>query len=172
MEKNSLWKKGNQIFRLLEAHDGKLLVIDCMKRTMPKWVTQETFQDFQAISEEELLEVTGMALCGPDLKDTAEKKLMHEHFTMIAGILPFLAAEKERSHMISVMADRYGVSKQTVRGYLCLYLVNQDMSVFAPKPRAVSRELTMDEKNMRWALNKFYYHYISINQKRKGAYEE
>ena len=48
------------------------------------------------------------------------------------------------------------VSKQTIRHYLCLYLVYQDISVLAPKQKK-EKELSKDEKNMRWALNKFFY---------------
>lgn len=48
------------------------------------------------------------------------------------------------------------VSKQTIRHYLRLYLVYQDISVLAPKQKK-EKELSKDEKNMRWALNKFFY---------------
>ena len=49
------------------------------------------------------------------------------------------------------------MSKQTIRNYLCLYLTYQNKAVFAPKQRAQDTELSQDEKNMRWALNKFFY---------------
>ena len=46
----------------------------------------------------------------------------------------------------------------TVRNYLCQYLAYQDISALLPKEReTVERELTVDEKNIRWALNKFYF---------------
>ena len=47
-------------------------------------------------------------------------------------------------------------SKQTIRKYLCLYLVYQNIAALAPAPK-VEKELSQDEKNMRWALNKFFY---------------
>ena len=47
---------------------------------------------------------------------------------------------------------------QTVRHYLCQYLVYQSISALVPKERTVSeRGLTKDEKNFRWALNKYYF---------------
>ena len=58
--------------------------------------------------------------------------------------------------MIKNISEEMYVSKQTIRHYLCLYLVYQDISVLAPKQKK-EKELSKDEKNMRWALNKFFY---------------
>ena len=62
-----------------------------------------------------------------------------------------------RTEKINEASATYNLSKQTVRNYLCLYLVYQNKAVFAPKQRAQDTELSQDEKNMRWALNKFFY---------------
>lgn len=40
--------------------------------------------------------------------------------------------------------------------YLCLYLVYQDISALAPKAKE-EKELTDDEKKMRYAINKYYF---------------
>jgi len=48
------------------------------------------------------------------------------------------------------------MSKQSIRSFLCSYLVYQDVAVLAPK-QSKEKELTEDQKNMRWALNKFFY---------------
>lgn len=76
---------------------------------------------------------------------------------MIAPILPFVSDDRVRSKVISSTATEHGVSKQTVRNYLCLYLAYMDMTVLAPKKKSDDTELTQDKKNMRWALNKFFY---------------
>ncbi|XCP85807.1 Mu transposase C-terminal domain-containing protein [Roseburia hominis] len=165
MKKNSLLKQvipetGDaiqpEILRVLELTDEEVLVIGCRKRTMPGWWKRITLQDYESMTEEELWELTGIRPRGLDSLTAEENRFVHEHFTLIAGILPFIADEKERSRMVASVAKMYHVSKQTVRYYLCLYLVYQDMSVLAPKRKAVA-ELSDDEKNMRWALNKFYY---------------
>ena len=67
--------------------------------------------------------------------------------------------------MTSSIAEIKGVSKQTIRNYLWLYLVYQDIAALAPKQKCEDRPLTQDEKNMRWALNKFFYtrHKNSLN---------
>ena len=89
--------------------------------------------------------------------DSNSKRIMHERFTMIAGILPFVSDEKSRNEMISKVSEQKNVSKQTIRKYLCLYLVYQDISILAPPQKENKRDLTQDEKNIRWALNKFFY---------------
>ena len=82
---------------------------------------------------------------------------MHERYTMIAPIVSFISDDKMRSKLICSIAEEHNVSKQTVRNYLCLYLSYMDISALAPKKRKDERELTQDEKYMRWALNKFFY---------------
>lgn len=47
---------------------------------------------------------------------------MHKRFTAVAGILPFLSNERERSRMVAAAAKQLNVSKHTVRNYLCLYM--------------------------------------------------
>ena len=63
-----------------------------------------------------------------------------------------------RSHLIASMAAEHGVSKQTVRSHLCMYLAYMDIASLAPRKQQYDDgELTQDEKNIRWALNKFFY---------------
>lgn len=92
-----------------------------------------------------------------DLKPK-QRCVAHERFTVIAGILPFLDDDGMRATVIRKVAGMHGISVQTVRKYLCQYLVYQSISALIPKERAVpERGLTKDEKNFRWALNKFYF---------------
>ena len=95
----------------------------------------------------------------PDIEslDASSKKFMHKHFTMIAGILPFVGDEKQRSFLIDAISKEMNIGKQTIRKTLCLYLVYQNIAVLTPKQKNYERELTTDEKNIRWALNKFFY---------------
>ena len=54
MKKNDLLKKDDNIIRVLEIKDDKALVIDCIKRTMPKWVEIDTLNNFAYLSENQL----------------------------------------------------------------------------------------------------------------------
>ena len=145
--KNSLMKKDESIIRILDVKDDKVFVIDCIKLTMPDWYEKSAFDGFEKCPEEVISEP----------KDLNSKRIMHERFTLIAGILPFVSDKKMRNEMISKIAEQSNISKQTLRKYLCLYLAYQDIAVLAPNKKKLEKELTLDEKNMRWALNKFFY---------------
>ncbi len=147
-----LLKNDNQIIRVLQTQDDQFLIIDCIKRTMPCWVDKSDLSNFVECSINELYEQTNMIL---DRKLTAEEqRIAQERFTMVAGALPFIGNEQKRSQMIDLLAEQ--CSKQTIRKYLCTYLTYQEIAALAPQPRA-EKKLTQDEKNMRWALNKFFY---------------
>ena len=155
-----LLKNENQIIRVLKSHGDKALVIDCIKRTMPKWVDDNSLSNYDDCSEDEMYERTDYPF-GRELTPK-EERIAQERFTMISGVLPFIGNEQKRSQMIDFLAEHQ--SKQTIRKYLCLYLVYQNIDALAPPPRT-EKELNQDEKNMRWALNKFFYtkHKNSLN---------
>ena len=156
MKKNDLIKSSGSIFRVLERKGDKAFVIDCVKRTMPRWTEWSSLYGYESCTEEELLNTTGMNIPGIDELDAKSKRFIREHFTLIAPILPFVSDEKRRSILIRRIAEERSVSKQTIRSYLCLYLTYQDEEVFCPKQKK-DRELNEDEKKMRWGLNRFYY---------------
>lgn len=148
-----LQKIDNQIIRVLKEKGEKVFLIDCLKRTMPVWIYKSEISDYVDCEESVLYELGNMA---PRDLNGIEQKIARERFTMIAGILPFIDDVVKRKEMITVLAKDHGCTKQTIRKYLCLYLAYQDISILAPaadKPK----ELTKDQKNMRWALNKFFY---------------
>jgi hypothetical protein len=124
---------------------------------MPKWVQQSELASYSACTEQELTSATGKTICDYDSLDQKGRRFVHEHFTLIAGVLPFVGDEKQRCSMIASIAAEKGVSKQTIRNYLWLYLVYQDIAALAPKQKQQDKPLRQDEKNMRWALNKFFY---------------
>lgn len=151
--KNQLLQKDGKVIRVL-ATDNDVLIIDCVKRTMPQWVSSDNMQNYDVCDESALPDIsiqTIEELC-PE-----QRKVMHERYTLIAPILPFIHNESQRTSMIYQMAELNNVSKQTIRKYLCLYLVYQRMEVLAPPAQRKERVLTNDEKNFRWALNKFFY---------------
>ena len=141
-------KKDDSIIRILDIKDDKIFVIDCIKKTMPKWYDISFISGYEKCSEFDISK--------EDL-DSNSKRIMHERFTLIAGILPFVSDEDSRNDMICKISEHKNISKQTIRKYLCLYLAYQDIAVLAPNKKKLEKELTQDEKNMRWALNKFFY---------------
>ncbi len=152
MRNNQLLKNGESIIRVLDIADGKVFVVDCKNRTMPQWVLQDSVAEYIPCSDDELDPL-------PDINDfdLQSRKFAHEHFTYIAGVLPFIADKKRRCAAIAGIAESRNISKQTVCNYLWLYLVYQNIAALVPKNATIERELTADEKNIRWALNKYFY---------------
>ncbi len=154
-------RKGNsiggtdQIFRVLAVERERVLVIDCIRKTMPVWMGIEELDGF---TEEEGSCRSGETDFGiledysPDVRKT-----IYQRYNIISAILPFVDNEPMRSEMVAGMAEEHGISRQSVRKYLCEYLSSQDIRSLAPQERNTGRALTQDEKNMRKALNKYYY---------------
>lgn len=157
MKKYSLLKSDNNIIRVLEIQGNKILIIDCIKQTMPVWVDSSVENNYSPCSDSDLMELTGYHLPCADTLTYHQRKTMHERYRLIAPILPYIADSKLRSDIISSISTERGISKQSIRNYLCLYLVYLNTSILTPKARSVEHSLTTDQKNMRWALNKFFY---------------
>ena len=152
-----LIKKDNKIYRILDLNDDYVFVIDCVKRTMPKWIKADEIESYDRCTEEEFRSLADMTV--PDIKTLSlnEQKNINEKFNVIAEILPCVSDYKTRTQKIKESALAHNLNKQTIRKYLCLYLVYQTRTVFLPKKNENRPELSRDEKNMRWALNKFFY---------------
>ena len=75
------------IFRVLKSQEDKSLVIDCIKRTMPKWVLTSTLSDFEECTEMFLYEATNYPYTRKLSSD--EQRIAQERFTLIAGMEPF-----------------------------------------------------------------------------------
>ena len=157
MKTYDLLRSGDSIIRVLEIQGDRVLVIDCIKRTMPVWVNTVELESYSECTCEELSQATGVTTVDVDTLDAEQRKVMYERYTMIAPILSFVADNRMRPRLICSVAEEHGVSKATVRNHLCLYLAYMDVVALAPRRREDKRDLTQDEKNIRWALNKFFY---------------
>lgn len=151
-----------QILRVLAVENNNVLVIDCIKKTMPVWMEAGQLDGFEEVknngdglsTQDKLQQQDLDALEGysPDVR-----KIIYQRYNIISAILPFVADEAMRSEMVARMAEEHSISKQSVRKYLCEYLVAQDIRSLAPQEKNTERALTQDEKNMRKALNKYFY---------------
>ena len=147
MKVSDVFRKEETVYRVLAIQDGSLFCIDCSSKYMPVWLPASALvsctQESQPTIQTELT--------------IQQKQVAHERFTMIAPVLAFLTNDTERNRMLNRVSEEYGVSKPTLKRYLCRYLVYQDISALAPAEREQRSDLTQDQKNMRWALNKYYY---------------
>ncbi len=147
MKVNDVLRKGDVYLRVLAIRDESCFCINCNASSMPVWMPA---CELEAYTQEDAPTVN------TDLT-VRQKQISRERFTLIAPILAFLTDNTERNRMIRKIADENDVSKQTLRRYLYKYLVYQDIAVLAPIGREQKTTLTQDQKNMRWALNKFFY---------------
>lgn len=70
----------------------------------------------------------------------------------------FIGDDRLRTEAIKRVAKEKKICMQTVRNYLCQYLAFQNIAALMTKERGkADRELTEDEQNIRWALNKFCF---------------
>ena len=148
--------EGTTIFRVLAIEGDKALVIDCLKPKAPRWKLLTELDDYRKCTEEYLQEKAGQ-LSDLDSVGKRLRTIALQRFTVIAGILPVIGEDQLRNRMIRVMAKEHGISRQTVCGYLYKYLVYQSISALLPAEREYKKPLSPDEKNFRWAINKYYY---------------
>lgn len=157
LQKNQLLQNGTQLIRILDIEADRVFIIDCIKRIMPVWTDVESINEYVPCSEDTLQEITDTILIDLDNLDSESRKTAYERYTMIAPLLLFVSDLKKRKELINSLANINSVSKQTIRYYLCLYLVYQNISILIRKQSVKESVLSQDEKNMRWALNKFFY---------------
>lgn len=157
MKKNSLFYDSisNTIFRVLEQKDSSVLVINCTKKQMPYWTECDSISSYKLITEEELQDITNTHFSELTIP-SKEYKYAQERFSLIVNIIPIVGDKKERSRLISLISKANNCTKQTVKNTLLTYLTYQNLEALAPKKNN-EKALTSDEKNMRWALNKFFY---------------
>ena len=147
MKVNDVIRKDDVVMRLLLIDDERCLCIDCNSRKMPFWMPLNVLEGCQEAPEPVKTENL----------TPRQKQVAHERFTLIAPALALLKDDAERIRIMHIIADGNGISLQTLRRYLCTYLVYQDISALAPAKRKQVNVLTQDQKNMRWALNKYFY---------------
>lgn len=147
MKVNDVLRKDATVLRVLEVRNEQCLCIACSATCMPIWMPADALEAYTPENAPKL-----------DISMTVrQKQTAHARYTMIAPLLAFLTDDRERNRLMDCIATEHGVSKQTLRRYLCRYLVYQDVAALAPSVRETKRELTRDQKNMRWALNKYFY---------------
>lgn len=158
MEKKRLIKFNDTIYRVLAIHGEEVLLIDCIKRNMPKWWLLDEIGIYRDCTENELLEKANTVLEDIEEVEAESRSIAYQRYTIVASILPFVENDTARTEAIKKVAEDNNLCKQTVRNYLCLYLVFQSVSALIPESRGTyQKELSKDEKVFRWAINKFYF---------------
>ncbi len=157
MLSGKLYDNGETIYRVLAENEDSVFVIDCIKRTMPFWVTKDALSGCNEIDESILYDKSGLKPVKEDELSQQAIAVAHKKYSTIAPAIAVVADKIKRNEMIAFAAHNSNLSKQTIRLYLCLYLAFQTVMVLAPIDVVRDSELTKKQKLMRWALNKYYY---------------
>ena len=59
MKKHDLLRSGDNIIRVLDVQDDRILVIDCIKHSMPVWRKFESLESYSECSGKDLYDATG-----------------------------------------------------------------------------------------------------------------
>ena len=78
MKKYDLLRSGDKIIRILEIQGDRVLVIDCIKRSMPVWMEKIELESYAVTTSGELSEVTGVAPVDVDTLDADQRRVMYE----------------------------------------------------------------------------------------------
>ena len=135
-------------FRILKIKNDNVLVVNCERNVVPRWVSVSQIEHYEIVNDFDLPSI--------DALEPYQRKLAYERYGLIAPIIPFISESRERNYMISRVSEEQGISKQTIKHYLWSYLVYQNITSLAPCNKE-DKPLTADQKNIRWALNRFYY---------------
>ena len=162
MKINDLFRRDDSIYRVLSIEDNRIQIIDCLKRNMPHWVDMSFISDAEQIGEEELREKACVSLMSYDHLSQLQKQVIHSKYGSISFILPCLHDDYKRSQAIALCSERFQLSKNTIKSRLCDYLAFQNLCIFLPNSLRKEKPLTTNEKNFRWALNKYYFNALKM----------
>lgn len=160
--KNLIIKNNNDIFRILDDKDEKYLLVNCRRLRMPFWVDKNELNNYEIINEDELLKILNISICSYDELSNDDKKITNERFGSISIIINSIGDFKVRSKLIKLCSNTYKLTIEAIRYRLWNYLVFQNICILAPN-KSDSKELSNDEINFRWALNKYYYNGLGLS---------
>ena len=124
MRKNDIVKIEAGIFRVLAIDGENVLAINCEKKNMPQFFPLSFFQNGEFWD--------GIPCSFPSWEELSpnDKKLAQNRYTMIAAAVAVVNDKPKRNAMIEYASQQFDVSKQTIRSFLCSYLVYQDITAY------------------------------------------
>ena len=126
-------KDGTSLVRILEIQKDRVLLIDCLNRSMPSYVEPAAMTRYRPATEALLYEKTGYRPAEMEKLAPVLRKKALDRYTVIAPVLSVLSDAKDRKQMIGKAAEENRVSKQTVRNYLRKFLIYQEIGALSPK---------------------------------------
>ncbi len=144
MKINDLFSSGNSIYRVLAVEDDRIQIIDWLSALRRKEILQA------------LRTRANVNLTSYDSLSQQQKQMIHSKYGSISFIVPFVGNDYDRSQAVVLCSEKFHLSKNTIKSRLCDYLAFQDLCIFLPNSMGKEKPLTVDERDFRWALNKYY----------------
>lgn len=142
--------------RILLCSEEQCYAVSCHHFRMPFLLSAHELKGMKSISDEEYTIFT----IDDDIS-AAQRCERDRRFALIKPLLDnsCIYDKPHRNEIVNQIVGEHGVSRRTVLQYLWKYWVYQSKNILLPTGRASTktRELTADEKAIRWALNKYYY---------------
>lgn len=141
-------QQGN-VYRVLMEEEQRSLILLCSGNNLPRWYRTSELTDYKEVACPQLPDRELKA----DAYATAQSR-----FNIIVDVLAVIEDKKARSQLIDKLADEYKISRPTICKYINLYLTYDCKEALIPQTKEeTTKPLSFDEKNIRWALNHFYY---------------
>ena len=92
MKSNDIIQSGSAMYRIIDIADTKAFVVDCKKKSMPKWLDMSSLQGytFCSLDTGELQDINEMGM--------QSRKTAYERFSVVSNILPFMLNTYPLSH--------------------------------------------------------------------------
>ena len=161
--KNQIIKKDDIIYRILDVKNNKYLLVNCKKLRMPFWIDNKEVIDYEVIEESDFLKLLNIDICNYDDLDNVDKKITNDRFGSISLLINSVGDFHKRNELLKLCSNSYGVSIETIRSRLWNYLVFQNICILAPYKSDELKEVSNDEINFKWALNKYYYNGLELS---------
>ena len=142
--------------RILLCSEEQCYAVSCQHFRMPFLLSAHELKGMKSISDEEYTIFT----IDDDIS-AAQRCERDRRFALIKPLLDnaCIYDKPHRNEIVNQIVGEHDVSRRTILQYLWKYWVYQSKNILLPTGRmsVKSRELTADEKTIRWALNKYYY---------------
>lgn len=142
--------------RILLCSEEQCYAVSCQHFRMPFLLSAHELKGMKSISDEEYT----IFIIDDDIS-AAQRCERDRRFALIKPLLDnaCIYDKPHRNEIVNQIVGEHDVSRRTILQYLWKYWVYQSKNILLPTGRmsVKSRELTADEKTIRWALNKYYY---------------
>ena len=103
MLSKSLFDNGETIYRVLAENEDSVFVIDCIKRTMPFWVTKDALSGCNKIDESILYDKSGLKPVKEDELSQQAIAVAHKKYSTIAPAVAVVADKNKRNESARVI---------------------------------------------------------------------